>query len=109
MSNLGGRVGTGLKILGCELHRAFKIKLGSGSGINNLRSWALKVYWLLHKNKAIESKVSSGLYGLRKIVGLGFFGLMTHVLQAQSWAWAYGLGPRPVPALLVGLCSPLTA
>ena len=42
---------------------------------------------------------SRGLVGVGSKLGVGLSGLGAYVVQAQHRARAYGLGPRPVPAL----------
>ena len=90
------RAGTGLNFSGSVRAQAlsFGLESGSGSRILNFRAQiSLSYYWKRSKLQV------SGLDGLVQKSGPGFSRLWAYAVRAQYWARAFGLGPRPVPAL----------
>ena len=70
-------------------------------GLCQSRLLGSEIFSPLHKKSVFCNFRVSGLVGLGQ--SSGFSGLWAYVVRAQHWARAYGLGPRPVPALLWGL------
>ena len=54
----------------------------------------------LMERKAKPLRAWKKAHGLTIELGPGFVGLQAYAMQAQLRAWAYGLGPRPIPALV---------